>query len=253
MSTEKDIFEWIEQYLDQELDQQAMQAFQQRLDADPAFAKQYQEQAALRQLSRITAREHLKAQLLAGQEVLPSINQPLVNKLSLYRWAAAIALLLVAGLALWFLLQAPTPEDLYAEYLGKPQIHPPNEHLGQQETSWDQAVQAFEAGAYQQALSHLDTIAQTGPYQDYAMLAMAKIYLLDDRPRQAIQMLQNISGQSEVSLQLEAQWYLALAYLRTRELRQSQVALERIQQMTQNEQLRLKAQRLHKQIEALYQ
>ena len=111
VETDEQIFDLVEQYLAGSMSAQEREAFESRRETDPAFAEEVLEHLRARAAIRAAGRERLKDNFEAVYEAQMSKQ----FRSMLWRVAAGIAALIMAGILIWQFLpqQSFSPQELY--------------------------------------------------------------------------------------------------------------------------------------------
>ena len=150
-------------------------------------------------------------------------------------FAIAASVLVIISLAWWYLLSSAqaTPQALFAEHFEPMDniIYPITRDLiPNQDTPIEKyAYQAYEQGKYASAIQLFESIPTTNRtlnqilYTNIAQMATGQY-------QPAITSLKQLANESDYEFQANAQWYLALAYLRDEQLEKSKTILIQISQ-----------------------
>ncbi len=180
--------EWIDQYLDDQLNEAGKQQFTEKLESDPAFAESVRLHLASRLAIRQAGAQALKLSLhdrfatldldaLASEldatpapaSVRPLYSRPLV-------WAVAASIVMLV-LVIWN-NRASTPVDmqqLYAEHITTPDFSQVRGETVDSLLLWETLIQYMQAGNYQQVIGTLDTLSpESSPLARYG----DEVYLL---------------------------------------------------------------------------
>jgi tetratricopeptide (TPR) repeat protein len=214
---------WIERWLDGDLSAEEKAAFEARMESDPEF----RQAVALRQDMASVVDGQLKREAFQAQ--LESVGSKYFDTPSPRRPYAWIILLLavVTALVLWWsgLFSPQSPQNLFQEYHQPPPIAWVSQ--GTQETLRSQAQTAFNQGDYSLALSHIDRLLTQNPtnpeYQWYR-----GICLLETGDLESALAIFSALAEGNTLLRPDAQWYLALTYLKMEHLEQCQEVLQEI-------------------------
>lgn len=139
--------------------------------------------------------------------------------------AAAIALLVTA----WFFLRPATPEQLYAQYRTFPEASFTLRASDPGQQTLENAATSFNAKNYSAALELLQSQLATDPANLEAQFFSSLCLLELKRYDEAIATLEPISNTAN-SWADEAQWYLALSYLRQNKEEECAAILRQIPQ-----------------------
>jgi hypothetical protein len=242
------LYERIKQYQNRQLSELERSAFEQQLQTDPAFAEEVSELATLYQGIQAKGDEELQLQLMdLGKQLLQEAEHApemaaqarahkLAKRFNLPRWAYAVAalfLLLLLALPLYQRLNQAgnslaSAEQLYSEHFQMPAAP----------TVRDAAVStwrtAYEQKKYPEAIAALEGLLSD---PNYPRPAEAQLFLGLSRMgagqfQQAINDLQQVSADS--SGWDDAQWYLALAYLKQGDTTKAKTLLQNISKQANN-------------------
>lgn len=215
--------ELIDRFLRGQLDHTERVAFQERCESDPEFAAEVKRHVMAEATARRAAREQRRAHFNAiyDQEATPS--RGVVRRMWPYAVAVAAA---VALLLLVFWPSSQTSQALYLAYQEAPQ--PASFYKGEPTGSdLTLALEAYNQADYQTAIDRLeqqlsDSVVRR-PNTLHFYLGLSYLFAFDQAANtdpspdasylpQAIQALQQVEAGSAYGQQ--AQWQLALAYLR---------------------------------------
>ncbi|MGV3639498.1 MAG: hypothetical protein ACO1NZ_03195 [Adhaeribacter sp.] len=245
MTDHNHLHETIEKYLNGQLEGEQLEAFRSRLAADEALRQEVAlEKAVLRNL-RTVGRADLRRQLEAihqemgpVMEVAPPAEKPLRRqpakpnpalqlryKRYLMLAAACLVLILATTLTLRNLYKSPeTPLALFELY------YEPYDNLavmrGEASTSAirDEAARAYNDKNYLRSIQLFKIVLEKGPDEE-ALFYLGNAYLSANMPLDAIQTFEAYLRDFE-EYKFEAQWYLALSYLRTGKNQKAQNLLQ---------------------------
>lgn len=152
-------------------------------------------------------------------------NQPLVaHRPRNMRWLAAAASLALLAAALWFFTADRAPS--YRQYAAHEQ--PSFTVRGASDQAAADAEKAFAAADYAAALGALERLAAERP-GDVSVTLYRGICLIElDRMSEARGLLEPLAAGNS-ALRSEAQWYIALGYLKASDREACRAALARIQ------------------------
>lgn len=208
----------------------AAAAVESRASSDPDFGQEFALRRDMEAFPRrAEARQAFAATLTAVgadyfQENIAE-NQPfVVRQPSNMRWLAAAASLALLAAALWFFTADRGPS--YRQYAAHEQ--PSFTVRGATDQAAADAEKAFAAADYAPALNALDRLLAERP-DDPSVPLYRGICLIElDRPNEARNALEPLATGNS-ALRSEAQWYLALGYLKTGDRAACRSALTRIQ------------------------
>lgn len=187
----------------------------------------------LKKVIRAQLRDELKAELEATEmEILEKKSGAKVISFKRIIMAAAAVVLLLVGV--WFMLKNPTKNstELYAQYYQPFDnvILPVNRSTSDvpEGDILQQAFISYENGAYPEAeklFSQLpDSLARTPDIQFYQSLVL----LENNKNAEAQTVLEELVSQNNFQFQKQAEWYLALVYLKIDEQKKMNILLEKI-------------------------
>lgn len=206
-----DDYKSIDLYLQNELLPEEIEAFQQRLQTDSAFAAELDMRQSMNNYLKAKASQPaLEEQMkeLGSQYFRPPAK---MKKLTDRRWLIGIAAAAIVGFLLWVLNPFSTP-DLYAQYAQ----HQPLS-ISEKSTAVTfaaEAEQAFNAGNYQLAYEKLASYLTAKPADNQARLAYGIAALELNNIAAAQQVFQQLQAGNSV-FKSAGKWYLALSYLKT--------------------------------------
>ncbi len=220
-----ELYTKIEDYLDNVLGEQERQAFEDDVHTNPALAETLTlVQEARRRLSAQWANESADAALLdslrqIGSEHFKSDSTS--GKSSgggrLFRlapaWWAAAAALAATVVAAWFFLRPPANERLYAQYGAFPEADFTVRGDDPAASDLSAAEVAFNQKNYAEALQQLATYLSSHPDDAQTRLHAGLCHLELKQYTEATTIFQQIGSSANVWAD-EANWFLALTYLR---------------------------------------
>lgn len=151
--------------------------------------------------------------------------------------AASVSLLLLSALLYQAYFSSPSNEELFESYFQPYSIG--QNFRGSNQV--DLGLLAYQNGDYQ---SVLKTIEHSAPKKldDSSLLMLGNSYLLLNKPNESISLLGHINGKDSQILRQNAEWYMALAYLKQKNIPETTLRLKKIS--TGNHLFSLKAQDL---------
>ncbi|MBK8923335.1 MAG: hypothetical protein IPM81_17795 [Saprospirales bacterium] len=239
---QEEIIDLVRKYLANQLPPEEKAAFEQRLAADPAFAAAAAETATVFKALVAAGDRELEEKLMALSKELnqmnasaltpnrTSVNIRAMTSYSRIIYAAAVLVgLLVIVLPLWLMNRpdgaAPdAPEDIYAANF----TIPPAPEARSEESSAAKWRQAFAQGDYKTSVAQLEGLLAdttfTGRSEASLYLGIAQLAL--DNPGAALQALRQVNSDS---FDWEsAQWYSALALLKSNRIEEAKQVFRRI-------------------------
>lgn len=223
----------IERFFENDLSEQELAAFQQRLAEDPRFAEAFQLEKELMEGIEAFGNEQLRQQLEAmhveetmkigptnGQAIeepgyaSPFDPKPVDGKVIRMvgrRWWLAAAVLGIGLLARWFFAEnKPTTEQLYAIFA---QHEFDFTEMGTNDELLPRAEQLLKSQKYAEALPLLETYLTNHANDTQVKLAKGKSLLELGKYKEAMEVFSAIAEGNPV-LADEAYWYQGLTYLK---------------------------------------
>jgi len=214
---EKDI-DLIEQYLEGTLKGSDLDTFNQRMEEDQEFRSSLEEMETMVSGIRYSGRRKVKQELETLEANLPEIaldqDTPVIPLFKRKWFAAAASVLIIAISALWLFNPSDSHQDLFNSYY-TPYLNVVNPTLrAEQPTNIplrDQAYQAYDRQEYQKAVDAFLSIPEhEQEVEDQLYLGIS--YLSLQNMQEAVTVLKTYVQEQE-QFKLQAQWYLALAYI----------------------------------------
>jgi hypothetical protein len=203
----------IDDYLDGNLDQQAHDAFRQRLAEEGELAKDTLFQQEMRQGIAYGSQHDLRSrlQVIHGETVGQENSQdarivPIGRQLWL-RWSAAAALLIGALGILFWIQQKPSAEQLFAANYEVYQLDDTSRGIADDDPNRI-ALKAYQEQDYATATKQLSNILQNEPENPTLQLALAISYWENGQHPQAQSAIKTLFNHP--ILKDQAYWYAAL-------------------------------------------
>ena len=207
----------IERYFEGDLSAEERRAFEEKLATDEAFAEAFAMEKKIMYGIEESGNRRLRArldQLMAeesGKETVPSTTAKVRKFPRFGSLALAASLLILVSVGIWWLLQPAAPDQIFASYYETP---PFEELRGGEESPPDReaAKRLYQAKDFRGASEKLESYLQTGAGEarDSLLLGICFLELGDFTP--AARIFQSLKSNLEINDQ--AIWYLALTYLR---------------------------------------
>lgn len=222
---EKDV-ELFETYLSEALTNAEKNNFEQRLSSDAAFKKAFNAYKNTTRLleQKFSAEEDLNAfKVNLNKQSNAYFNKEVTRKktFSLYKYAA-VAILLISAIGFYF-MNSSQPE--YADYAQIDSIA--LTQRGNSDELAKKAEHAYNTKSFKEATIYLEKLIQQDPTNEelklYNGIALIEIDAFD----KAFENLNSITEGSS-AFKYEAQWYIALAYLKQKQYNLAKAALEKI-------------------------
>ncbi len=235
MGFDNETYELLKRYQSDQLSPAEQAAVEARRQNDPEFAE------ALRSYDRLhqtiqhygdqqldTRLSELGASLLQQnpREIRP-IRTPNRRMIWLAAAAAAVLVLAVLSVVFWPRTQL-APEALFAAHFAPKSA--PGERGSTESDLWPRALDHYAAREYATAIGNFDRLLADSSFQfpDQALLYQGISYLALDQTQAAIERLEQVSP--EKYEHDDAQWFLALAWLKTGEAQKARHTFQFIAQ-----------------------
>ena len=140
--------------------------------------------------------------------------------------AAGLAILIIASLV--FLFRVKEPVDLYANYYEPYPMYITTRSTDDSNENLNLAVQAYSKGSYQAAWSSFLTILSEDTSDMGVMFYTAMSALQIDRYPDAVAGLKKVAVHGDNIYAAPAEWYLALAFIKSGDHRNARKTLENI-------------------------
>lgn len=219
-----DQFDNIDAYLKNELSINDKKMFEQQMSNDSSLAEAVQQQRAAMKLVEVIGDKELKSQIKNALQKRDQTNttvRSIKPRWQLIVGVAASLLIIVVGL--WFLMNKPSNEALFASNyeVYKLNVNSRDNNLSE---NIRQAVRLYESANYMIALPLFNDIYQAD--QDSKWLIAQAIGMIElNQFQPAVDILANVRANDQDAYQGPALWYTAMAYLK---LDQREKAIENI-------------------------
>ncbi len=232
--------EIIDQYLNKKLRGEQLEAFESRLNSDADFKKEIELQAYIHRGANKLGEDEMRSKLKKiRREVLKSDEKrstetkvvPLARKKkirSILRWSTAAAIALAVGALIYMLTtyQNMSNVDLYASY-----YQPYAEEITVRDagavTQISQAIQLYKDKKYQEALPVFKQLLIAEPDNAELQLVIGICQLELDNFDKASQTFSSVTNPLYKD---QAQWYLAMTFLKQSDLGSASTILDSIQE-----------------------
>lgn len=147
----------------------------------------------------------------------------------IYRIAAAVTLLAVTSIVVWRISFQKTPESLYDEYFT------PYDGFVQargDEDSISEGIELYNQGKYEEAITFYNKNLNISENPQVTLL-VANCHLMLNDQNSSIELLKQIENHPDPLIQGNANWYLALAYLKNEDILNAKKSLAEIIQSNQ--------------------
>lgn len=194
----------IEAYLLGHMDAAAQQAFEQEMNADESLRIEVELQRKLMATAEVGA--YLSTQPFAEKAMV----RPMINWRKL---AVAAAIILIAGSAVWFIIQQSGEKDLYARYYqpdpGLPVVMSSTDAY----TFYDGMV-SYKEGQFNDAIAKWDSLGREKGFSDTLQYYMGMAHIHLSEYNEAASRLQPVAENENSALRERAAWYLSLVYIK---------------------------------------
>ena len=222
--------EQLKKYLANELSSEERNLFEQEMENDPFLMESIEGwtindgQLTMSNLNAIENDLHSKINSKANQP-----KKGKVISLSFFRYAAAACIIGVLALVSWRLIFTQKnidEQEIYASYF-KPLTNPDATVRGENDsTAESKAIQSYEKEDYFEAVKYYEKLVANNPDNVKNNLFLGISFLATNQPKKAVDILSKIITSEE--FHFDIQWYLALAYLKNKEILQAQTAFSNL-------------------------
>jgi len=234
-----DVFD---QYFSGSLSDSETENFNSRLQSDTKFEHAFKEYSYLRDGINYSTMKTLKEELQELEATLPDVELEPDTRLVLeqiskssptYLWRAAAVIIVVAvsaGVLIFQQLSPVSSQDLFSQHF-EPY---PNEYVSAQRgedvaaNPLVPAFQAYDAQNYQSAISGFQSLLAREE-QPLVLFYLGSAQLQEGLGADAIESFTRFLEISD-ELQVEAQWYLALSYMKESRVEEAKILLEELEQ-----------------------
>lgn len=209
-----DQFDNIDAYLRNELSKNERKMFEQQMSNDPSLADMVQQQRAAIRLVEAIGDKKIKAQIKDAVQGHSGKKEAIVKRIR-PRWQTVVGIaasFLVLALALWFLMNKPSNDALFASNY---EVY--NLNVNSRDNNLDedirQAVSLYQASNFSEALPLFERIYQSENDSKW-LIAQAISRIETSQFQSAIDILASVRTNDQDAYQGPALWYTALAYLK---------------------------------------
>lgn len=205
-----ELFDLIEDYLRNELDDVSQKKFKKRLETDTDFRKEFEKHKQLHQTlldqDSIMFRKKL---MRIENENSDSVNSK--ESRFTFNWKIAAMIFVLLGLGLFFLFQNKSSEkSLFEKYYT---VYPVEDTFrGNQEKDLQLSLRAYGRGDYKEAEILLNGLIDKRPEADELKIYLGCTYLELTQPEKALSEFESLID--SVTYSEQANWYKALTYLK---------------------------------------
>lgn len=231
---EEEKIQLLDDYLHERLTAQQLVDFQQMLASDPELRKELElHETLIRGIVLESKTSHFKKHLTELRKEADAIplHEPASKKnrkIPVWGWAAGLAAMLLMGFFYFWIAKSVSGETLYADnYEPYPSNVLASITRGDSGmTLQQQAVQAYENGRYEKAIPMLEEILNKEPENAGWQLVLGICYLENNDAEEAEKTLLKAAQNPNSLFYQQAQWYLALTYLKQNNKKQAASVLK---------------------------
>lgn len=189
--------------------------FNELLKTDAAFREQFEFEKSIKKVILHKEDENLKQKLQGFEKAIVGETETTTSTSRFRKWSIAASIVLLMGLG-WVGFETFTGQNLDAMYEENYQSYPNTVFTitrGDADTSAERnAFVAYESGDFQTAIDHFESL-KTNENLGYVDFYLAQSYLSLENYDTAINLFNKVIETDTVFVQ-EANWYLALTYLK---------------------------------------
>lgn len=239
--------ELVQRYLNKELSEEEIKQFEQEIKDNPELYEELLFQKEVEQSIKELIEENLfiKNLEIAHREYLENLKKekkvsifnryysllPKENRQKPFWYAAAAIAVIVFGVALYLVYQnnMTNPETLYQTYKTEysiPYLQRSTNDNANNDLS--NALQLFSEKQYMEAVIEFDKLIGQNKYIPAAYYFKGLALLELGHTNNAIEFLKKVSSFKESEFVVEAEWNLALAYLKNNDIKNAEIQLEKV-------------------------
>ncbi|HMQ46325.1 MAG TPA: tetratricopeptide repeat protein [Saprospiraceae bacterium] len=212
----EELYDTIENYLQNRLSESEKTAFEQRIKSEPDLATEVEAHRTAQEAIEFQIAEQMRADFKAwGASATKSASATKGRIVAIRRvWAvAASVLLLIAAVGYWQIQQRFSSDALANAFYDQTELSE-TRGLDTPKNTLSEAVEAIRNQQYEQAIQQLNTISDTSSYAADAQYLMAVAHFEAGHPEQGTSILQQLQNNSDQLLSEKADWLLLLTYLK---------------------------------------
>ena len=164
------------------------------------------------------------------QRMQEKMNEKQQNKAVFLKIAAAVAMLIISSLILFYLLK-PEEQDLYATYYA-PYEDVITTRNDNNNTFFDMGMVAYNKADYEDAILNFNKLNPSDPNYSTALFYKGQSLLASDNAAAAESIFKSVAADNSNIFHQHAQWYLALSLIKQEKLSDAERVLL---QLTQNQ------------------
>ena len=217
--------DYIEEYFNHKLSTEEQRDFEEKLKSDKDFAKEVEEQALL-----INAFDEMQAQELLRRfgKIEEELEGGKVKQFGFpvyLRWAAAIAVLAVVSLVVYLNSNNSGKELFLAYYIPYPNVESP---VSRSEAEGNAVWQSYERGDYKAAYQQFDRALEIDAADLASQFYLGICALELNKLKVAEKAFTTVAAVKNATYAEQAEWYLALSYLKEGKRKKARGSLEEI-------------------------
>lgn len=212
----EELYDTIENYLQNRLSESEKAAFEQRMSAEPALAAEVEAHRLAREALELSIAEQMRADFKSwANDTGSTASRPKGRRISMLRvWAiAASVLLLIAAFGYWQIQQRFSSVVLANTFYDQAELSE-TRSLNAGKNALTDALEALRKQEYGQAIYQLNAIPDTSSYAADARYLMAVVHFEAGQLAQSIAILQKLKSLEDKTLAEKAEWLLVLVYLK---------------------------------------
>lgn len=222
----QEVWEEIERFLRHEMTAEEEEIFKARMSNNPVLQQTTEE---MRLLLIGVQEASLQGRLNEFHKELTSSAVPAKTsgKLLRIKWLAAASVIIIILIsASLFLFNKSEEEKLFAQY-----YQPDAGLLSAMGTSanytFDRAMVDYKTGNYKAAIKSWESLHTMQPNNDTLNYFLGSAWLANNKAAKAVPYLQQVAASPNSAFMSDANWYLALAYLKEKHTNEAIAALEK--------------------------
>lgn len=198
------LFERIEAYILNTMDNDSRLAFEQEMSADAVLRNEVALQQKM--IAAIEVRAHYDEVKTEAEQPHPVHAMKKYNRIGWYAAAAVVTIVVT-----WFFQNNPSPKDIYTAYFTADDGLPVVMSGTHEDYSFYNGMISYKEGNYSEAIEIWKSVNKNSDTLQYYRGAA---YLNNNQAAQAIEYLLPLAKDYNTTWQQKAIWYLSLAYLK---------------------------------------
>lgn len=214
-------------YFSNQLTEDQEQLFNTLLETDTDFKAQFDFEKNLKRVIKKAEHENLKAKLHGFEKEIEKEVPVTKPKWAFGKWSMAASILILIGVG-WFAYNSMSASNYHDLYNDNFEAYPNTVYTitrgAENQSSAREAFTAYELGEYEKAAAIFESAEQEGiAHLDFYL---AQSYLNLGKNEEAIELFAKVILEDD-EFEAEANWYLALAYLKKEDKANAIAALKR--------------------------